>query len=180
MCVRCWRASQPNQTSYNEVSEFEPFFANPVPMNLLKATTPTNSSSSLVISFNSRWQNPLLEGRISVVVRKRGPRAVTPDWIYVYINQPVSGIVARLPVNRFEWKGRMNPELCRQALLTRQELLVYSGDEPLAVFHVGAPIRSSSVVDLRTLSSRFGFFPPQSFFILSASGKQHIDELCGF
>ena len=149
-------------------------------MNLAKATDAKTRTSSIVVSFDSKWHTLLLEGKIHAIVRKRGPKKIKPEWIYVYVNSPISALVAKMPIRRFEWRQGFDARLCKDAALPPDEMMSYTGAEKYATFHVGKPRLASPRISLRELASKLHFTPPQSFFVVSVSGKQALDRLGNF
>jgi predicted transcriptional regulator len=149
-------------------------------INLAKATDATTATSSIVVSFDSRWYELLQRGKIRAVIRKRGPKKVKPECIYVYLNSPISAVVARLPIREFEWRNNVDAQLCQKTTLNLKEIRAYTGGERFAVYYVGKPELAQPKVPLNELASKLGFVPPQSFFILSNSGKEQLDSLGKF
>jgi predicted transcriptional regulator len=149
-------------------------------MNLAKATDARTSTSSIVVSFDSRWYELLRQGKLRAIIRKRGPKKIKPECIYVYVNSPVSALVARLPIRKFEWRNSANARLCQETALKPEEITAYAGGEQFAVFYVGQPELAQPRVPLRELASKLGFVPPQSFFVVSSSGKEQLDALGNF
>lgn len=149
-------------------------------MNLAKATDRKSSSSSIVVSFDRKWHRMLLDGEIRAVVRKRAPTKIKPEWIYVYVNAPISALVAKLPVKKFEWRDKVDASLCKKVRLRIDEIKAYTAGEKFGTFHVGKPVSARPKVVLTKLSSKLGFVPPQSFFVLSVSGKKRLDALGHF
>lgn len=149
-------------------------------MNLAKATSAGTSTSSIVVSFDQKWHRLLVDGKIRAIVRKRGPTKIRPEWIYVYVNQPISALVAKIPVRQFQWRQGFDSHLCEEAALRPNEMKFYIGDERYAAYHVGAPILARPQISLRELNSKLGFTPPQSFFVISVSGKEQLDNLGNF
>ena len=149
-------------------------------MNLAKATDAHTSTSSIVVSFDSKWHKLLLDGKIRAFVRRRGPTKFVPEWVYAYINSPVSALVAKLPVTHFEWRRGFDAKLCDDAALQPQEMRFYTGDANYAAFRVGSPCFARPQISLKELQATFGFVPPQSFFIVSIDGRRRLDSLGSF
>jgi predicted transcriptional regulator len=149
-------------------------------MNLAKATDLKNATSSIVVSFDRTWYELLCQGRVRAVIRKRGPKKMVPECIYAYINSPISAVVARLPIRKFEWRDDADARLCAESTLNLQTLNAYTNGEIFAVFYVHKPELAQPKVPLSKLASKFGFVPPQSFFVLSKTGKAQLDALGHF
>jgi predicted transcriptional regulator len=150
-------------------------------MNLAKATDPRTATSSIVVSFDSRWYELLRKGKIRAVIRKRGPTKLRPEYIYAYVNSPISAFVARLPIRKFEWRNNVDARLCEETTLNLKEIKAYTGGKRFAVYYVGKPQLAQPNISLSELASKLGFVAPQSFFVLSSSGKEQLDSLgkCG-
>ena len=148
----------------------------------LKASKHEDESEGIVISFHSKWLPLLSGGEINCVFRKRGPRRATPRWIYVYVSTPTKAIVGRLPIKKIEEK--LVEDCINQSsagAIGRDELAKYAeGYNKLFVFTVGIYQLAKTEADFDHLSTRFGFYPPQSFLFLSTKGKKQLDKLCGF
>ena len=150
-------------------------------MNLAKATDPSEATDSIVISFDSRWFEPITTGKVKAVFRRRGPTKMVPKFIYVYTNSPICALIARMNVTHYEWVSDPNAELCEKALLSVKEAAIYADTSPqLAVYHVGLLTIANPQLPLSLLNERLGFKPPQSFFHLSSQGKIMIDKLAAF
>lgn len=149
-------------------------------INLAKATDAETSTPSIVVSFDSRWHELLRQGRVKAVIRKRGPKKIMPESMYAYVNSPISALVARFAIRKFEWRDNPDARLCRDCALNLQEISAYTRGERFAVFHLGKPELARPRVPLSELTLKLGFVPPQSFFVLSASGRDGLDALAKF
>ena len=150
-------------------------------MNALKAAGPSDSSESIVISFQQKWLDPLRHQQISVVFRKRGPKKIIPRFIYVYVGSPHCLLLGRLPVTHYETlKTNAASRQAAKAGLSVDELAAYlKGYSDVFTFTVGPLQQVTRATDLKQLVERFGFSPPQSFFVLSLEGKQRLDDMAG-
>ena len=151
-------------------------------MNKLKMTTVADSSNSLVVSFVPKWLEPLLNNTVSVVFRKRGPRNIVPECMYIYIGWPKSSLIGRARIHKLEWMPSQDAlTLAPKGQISSDELCRYAaGYESLAVFSIGAFEAAANRLTLGVLSSRFGFSPPQSFLVLSNQGQRQLDVAAGF
>src|SRR5262245_61548049 len=68
--------------------------------NSLKRTS-KEDNSSLVLSFDQKWQRLLLDSEVEVVFRKKGPTPRKLGFIYVYIGSPISALIGRVPVKSY-------------------------------------------------------------------------------
>lgn len=151
-------------------------------MNSLKAHVPGASSDAIVVSFDARWIEALRASAVSLVFRKRGPRALIPRWIYVYVGSPHSLILGRFPIHRYE-QLPVDDALKRadEAGLSREELTQYLTDyDSVATFSVGALEPAPCPRPLAQLQSAYSFSPPQSFLVLSKDGQRTLDASLGF
>jgi predicted transcriptional regulator len=146
-------------------------------MPQLKATDPADATSSIVVSFDAKWKLPLTHQQVSVVFRKRGPKSRELDWIYLYMSTPEGAIVGRGKVARYEMLPLKEAlKLCPKALLTEKELGDYAfGYESLAVFFLANVQVAKTPLTLDRLAKEYEFKPPQSFIIMSKSGKRALD-----
>lgn len=148
----------------------------------LKANSPKDSTNAIVISFDSKWKNAILDSSFSVVFRKRGPKSPALDWIYFYVSAPYSGIIGRGKIDKYESMPLNNAlGLCRKAGLTTTELQEYAeGYDSLAVFTLATIEPATKPMYLNQLTTNFAFKPPQSFVIMSVDGKEELDIALGF
>lgn len=148
-------------------------------MRTLKATGKSDASLSILVSFQSHWLEPLIENKISVVFRKRGPMHFIPDSIYIYVTNPVGAVIGRATINQYERLPVYQAlKLADKGLITREELGFYAGVYgKLAVYKIGNIAISNPFVKRDTLKEQFDFFPPQSFMILSKEGRDRLDQL---
>lgn len=151
-------------------------------MNQLKMTNATDASESIVVSFEAKWDQPLRKNEVSVVFRKRGPRNFTPKYIYVYVGSPVCALTGRFAVEKCERLSTKDAvALADAGAIAADELERYARDyDHLYVFTVGDFESSKKELAYSDLSEKFGFSPPQSFFVLSKDGKSTVDKKAGF
>ncbi len=147
----------------------------------LKATK-TDRSRSIILSFHSKWYEAVQKGEFSVVFRKMGPIKFVPDLLYAYLTAPVSAIIARAEVTKYEHLPIEDALLLsRQGLLTKDEVRSYGLHySHLFVFHLGQISISQSPVTMQHLVSNYDFWPSSTFIPLSGAGKETIDRLAGF
>lgn len=151
-------------------------------MAQLKAAKPQEATNSILIPFQAKWKEPILESRISVVFRKRGPKSRELNWIYCYVKAPESAILARCKISRYETLPlNKATTLCEFAGLTEVELRQYAaGYDSLAVFRLATIQPARRPVSLKELAADFHFKPVQGFLILSKDGKTQLDKALGF
>jgi len=134
-------------------------------------------SNAIILTFASRWCEPMVKGKIKVVFRKAGPTRVTPELMYVYFSAPISAIVARLPIVSYEIlplaKAIM---LTEDGQISREELVSYARDrQELVVMHVGQVAVASNPITRIHMSSAYNFWPSSTFIPLSGAGKRTLD-----
>jgi len=144
----------------------------------LKAKGINDSSKGIVVSFHSKWQQILQEGKLRYVFRKRGPARMIPQWIYVYCGTPVKALIGRLPVKSLK---RITVSECLKlaeyGAISENDLSNYAKDyNTLFVFEVGQYISARKAASLDQLNADYGFLPPQSFLILSEEGVDAVDK----
>jgi predicted transcriptional regulator len=145
-------------------------------------TKAEDASSSILMPFNQKWEKPMREQHIKVFFRKRGPRAFTPDCVFVYIAAPVSQIIGRAGVESFSFM-RLDKaaKLAPDGGLTERELRYYSsGYAELAVFYLKRFEEAKVPLTFAELSSTYNFGPPQNFLRLSKSGKVQLETALGY
>lgn len=147
-----------------------------------KATKPEEQSDAIVVSFGSEWHEHLTASRFSVVIRKRIPKSAGFKWLYFHVNNPVSAICARAPIEKiFSAKPKAVVALAKKINLTPAEISAYIGnDTSMGCYQLGAIQIAPKPATSATLSERLAYFPPQSFFILSSKAKAIIDQMAGF
>lgn len=148
----------------------------------LKSQDKNDASDSILVSFDAKWAKPLIDGSVSQVFRKRGPKSTSPRWVYVYAGAPIKAVIGRLPVIHLrQLTIKESLALVNEGALKRSELEEYAGEYgSLFVFAVGGFQSASSAATFHKLKENYGFSPPQSFLILSSQGKNELDALCDF
>ncbi len=151
-------------------------------MFALKAIGKSDSSRSIVVSFGPHWEPSLRGNQIGAVFRKRGPKAFTPDYLFVYLGTPTSTLIGRMAVESFGFLPVSEAlALADVGGLSRSELRDYAYDyRSLAVFRVGSFEPAPSPLRLAELATAYGFHPPQSFLCLSEAGRVELLQALGF
>jgi len=125
---------------------------------------------------------PLVEGKVQAVIRRQVPKSTQPEWLYAYVNSPVSELALRARVESVETVGieealRYSTEL----LLSRAEIETYfEGYKEMGLYHLGLASPSRTCVNLQRLREAGRFSPPQSFLYLSSEGREFLDSSCCF
>lgn len=119
---------------------------------------------SVVYSFEGRWEEPLISGRVKVFFRKRRP-VVTPSRVFIYVGVPVKKIVGFADVTKIE-SVDLNAALGikKSGSITENELVSYIGaDRSVSAIWIGKPKIFSEPFTLSELNNLHSFNPPQSF-----------------
>lgn len=151
-------------------------------MFTLKMTKEEDASSSILVPFDQKWEKPMQGHQIKVFFRKRGPRAFTPDYVFVYIAAPASKLIGRAEVESFSFM-RLDKaaKLAIDGGLTETELRYYASSySELAVFQLKRFERAESPITFADMASAYNFHPPQSFVRLSESGKSQLETALGY
>lgn len=147
-----------------------------------KATTPSEQSDAIVVSFGPEWHDHLLAKRFSVVIRKRVPKATSYKWLYFHANSPVGAICARAPISKiFTASPREAVALAKKIHLTPAEIRSYVGaDKTIGCYELGSFQFVAKPLTASDLAAHIVYHPPQSFFIISSKAKVIIDKMAGF
>jgi predicted transcriptional regulator len=151
-------------------------------MNKLKSQTTDDASSSIVVSFDSKWADILTATPVTRVFRKRAPRNFRPTKMYVYIGAPVSSLIGRCEVTRLDWLPIKEAlALWSEGAIPQDELRRYAGGyDTMAAYTIDSIEACRRLLSYVELHEQFAFSPPQSFFVLSKAGQAELDELAGF
>ena len=148
-------------------------------MILFKANSP---SPAIVLSLSVNDAKKVTSGALTELIRKRYPKAVSPEWLYVWAKSPISALVGcaaivRLQVISVDEALESHEEYC----LSVQELREYCADyESLGVFVLGPYERAETPLGLAELREAGRFHPPQSFLYLSRQGREYLSSEASF
>ena len=149
-------------------------------INLLKCPSGVKAAG-IMLSFESKWEQALRAGEISVVFRKKGPLLKGFSYLYAYVGLPTCSVIGRAKVRDYE---RLSvPALHGTPALgqiSARELQVYDQSTELGVFHLGQFEVAPNQIGLASLLKKFGCAAPQNYFFLAEEGKTKLDELAGF
>jgi predicted transcriptional regulator len=150
-------------------------------MNKLKSHSPSEAADAIVVSFEAKWGTILKEQDVSRIFRKRAPR-VRPKYLYAYIGSPVSAVIGRIEVTALELISSEDAiKLCHLGAISEKDLNRYSESyDSLQVYSVKPIELSTSPIPLVELQAQYNFSPPQSFLVLSVSGRAELDKKAGF
>jgi predicted transcriptional regulator len=153
-----------------------------VPVRLAAKAVNDELSIGIVVSFDARWLEPISEGHIRLVLRKRVPRSALPKWMYIYINNPASVLLGRAPIKKTLTMSRAEA-LKRQdeLVLTNGEISDYlRGSDAIGAYELGRTEIARNPLRLNWLQENMAFHPPQSFFYLASAAQAFIDKHAGF
>lgn len=147
-----------------------------------KATSLAEQSDSIVVSFGAEWHEHLLARKFSIVIRKRIPKHGSFRWLYFHINNPVSAICARAPIEKiFTATTQEAVALAKKIHLAPAEITAYIGaGSGIGSYQIGDIQMALKPVTTADLASRMIYHPPQSFFIMSKEAKAIMDDMTGF
>lgn len=147
-----------------------------------KATTSTEQSDSIVVSFGAKWHQSILTKAFSVVIRKRIPKNSKFNWLYFHINSPISALCGRAKISEIlSLTEKEAVALAKQIHLSPAEIESYiGGDSNIGCYKLEAFEFGKEPVTAEKLGTRLIYHPPQSFFILSKQAKEVVDHFSGF
>jgi hypothetical protein len=147
-----------------------------------QASTDTDRSIGVVVSFDSKWYETIVVREVSLVIRKRIPITRKPDWLYFHVNSPKSAICARAPILSVEpvpvkTVHTFTTELCLDRISIDRYCGVLNeiGTYKLGVIEL-APVEAT----ISSIRDHLDYSPPQSFMFMSDHAKEILDKLCGF
>lgn len=145
-------------------------------------TTEEDASSSIVVPFDQKWEQPFRDRNIKVFFRKRGPRSFSPDFVFLYIAAPASRLIGRAEVESFSYmKLDKAVKLAVDGGLSETNLRHYAaGYSELAVFTLMGFEEAPSPLSFSQLSADYDFHPPQSLVRLSGTGKTTLEAALGY
>jgi len=145
-----------------------------------KASGLEDRSDSILVSFDSKWEDLLLNNHIFTVFRKKVPKTFDPAWLYIYINIPEAKIVGRAKIKKIETVNLSKAiSLSKSACLDINELKSYmDNSDKVGAYFLKTVQTAPLFVNLQTVKKHLKFYPPQSFLILSKEAKMIIDKLC--
>lgn len=147
-----------------------------------KATSTESTSDSIIVSFDSRWENIFLTKPISGFIRKRLPKTHKTKYVYFYFGGPSRQIAFRASVREIaEIPVNTALSFATSLCISRLEIRSYcEGTPTVGICKIHKIKKAHQPVSLEKLRSRLLFFPPQSFVILGIEAKRIIDQLAGF
>ena len=143
---------------------------------------PSDAADAVILTFNHRWEQMLLEKKLDVVFRKQGPADFTPKLIYAYVSAPTSAIVCRVSIVAYdEMPVDKAVTLADRGCIDVSELKSYAGmNGKLIVMELGAILVAKSPITCEYLSQHYNYWPSSTFIPLSKSGVAILDKLGEF
>ena len=126
-----------------------------------------SNSTSVVYSFEGRWEEALRTGQVRVFFRKRRPTKL-PKRVFLYVGVPVKAIIGFADVESIS-STSLNEAITIRSLgaITENELIRYIGqDGQVSAIRVSPPTLFVKPLELFELKEQFSFNPPQSFSIV--------------
>lgn len=137
----------------------------------------TNVAKAAIFSFENRWFEHIIDKKVNVFFRKRGPVQV-PSHVLAYVGSPRSSIVSISKVRKVRNVNLHDAlSLKREGSICEDELRNYiqDGRQVSAIFITNHQILKNplSVADVRKI---INFHPPQNFLRIDYSKMQEIQE----
>lgn len=121
----------------------------------------------LFLSIHPRYVEAILDGRKTVELRKRAPRAKAGTQLVIYASMPRCAVVASALIGRIEVcaPARLWPKVCKIAAVTKDEFEEYFNCQELAVgIHFSNVKVFEKPISLAELRNTWdSFHPPQQF-----------------
>jgi predicted transcriptional regulator len=142
----------------------------------------SSASPAIILSVSANDAKKVTTGVLRKLIRKRYPKAVSLQWVYLWAIAPISAIVGRAPIVRLQEIAVAEAlESHEQYGLSVQELREYCADyELLGVFILGPYEPAKTRLRLAELGEAGRFHPPQSFLYLSRQGQEHLCSKASF
>ncbi len=148
----------------------------------LKMNETCDDPCGIILSFDSKWLEPIKANAFQCIFRKMGPHRFVPTHIYAYLAKPVSAIVAKMPVTSL---GTITlpqaEEIASTAMLTPSEIRAYADKKTeLVIYHVGPISVARTPLTFESLKQTYQFWPSSNYIPLSPRGSEVVDDLCSF
>lgn len=149
---------------------------------IAKAVKAEELAGAVVVSFDAQWMDIICARKIKSILRKRTPTTSQVQWLYAYVNSPISAVVARTAVKKVS-------SVSLSAAISKARDLGLSASQIRSYFakaqHVGLyEINDIEVaktpLQLDSIRKELIFYPPQSFIFLSKVGKEILDVRAHF
>ena len=150
--------------------------------NLSLKWTKDDPSTSIMLTFDAKWLEPLLDGKVLYAFRKMGPRQFVPEEIYGYFSQPVSAVALKCSVTSWKSLGIEDAlALTGKANISELELRSYAKNySELLVIGLSNFRKAGKRIAMQDLRKEYGFWPSSTFMPLSQTGCRTLDKLGEF
>jgi predicted transcriptional regulator len=148
----------------------------------LKMNDTCDDPCGIILSFDSKWLEPIKAQAFQCIFRKMGPHRFVPTHIYAYLAKPTSAIVAKMPVTSFGPITLSQAEaIASSAMLTPSELRAYADKRTeLVIYHVGPISVARTPIAFEVLKQTYQFWPSSNYIPLSPQGSEVLDDLGSF
>jgi len=134
--------------------------------------------NSVIVSFNYRWFDQIINGKIGVFFRKRGP-SKTPSHVIMYIGAPLSSVVSIAEVEKIATVDlQTSLMLAKLGCISEDELRNYVGEDGLvtAIF-IKNHRKFDRCLSISDLKKILNFHPPQNFIKINKNVMQLIEKM---
>jgi len=140
------------------------------------------TGEGIILAFHSKWLVPLLDDDVGVVFRKMGPTWFSPKVVFAYLSAPISSIVARMSVTKYEFVPTETALACAErGKIEKEELRAYaSGYSQLLLIEVAQVAKAETPITCAKLSSDYDYSPSSTFIPLAKEGIDTLNALGHF
>jgi predicted transcriptional regulator len=144
-----------------------------------KSLSTQQNSTSIVVSFDDKWEEYFANESIKYFIRKRLPKTFQPDTFYAYFSSPLSRISCIANIESITNESVEDVlRISEKLLMSKAEIELYcEGYKTVSLCEIGKVLYFKKPIPMKTLKENLIFFPPQSFLILSEQGKEIIENL---
>lgn len=150
-------------------------------MNWFKAASHSDRSGDILVSFDARWFEPIKNGEVNVIYRRRIPTSFSPKRLFVYIKTPMKCLIGWYEIEKIEKvSAEEAKKYMKDASIAESDLREYfEGYLEVGIYVVGDFYRLNNSMTLEELNNRTGFTPPQSFVALSHRATEFLSTSMG-
>ena len=118
----------------------------------------------MAVSFDARSLTNILNSKLRFFIRRKVP-AIAPSELYLYVNAPVSSVVAKAEVLSLSKIDVDDAVIILDSLhMTEDAVRRYIGDRSqVGLYHIGEPSPFKSPVRTEAIQRELVFHPPQNF-----------------
>jgi len=136
------------------------------------------STGSIIVSFASRWRDPINDKNIKVFFRRRGP-VRTPKRVLIYLGSPISSIVAVAEVEKLEridLKAALS--MADLGCISEDELRSYIRcDQIVTAVFLGDQKNFENPLSITDVRKVMNFHPPQNFIQINDVTLRALEDL---